>query len=567
MVSPDSGNRDRRSSDLTISNVKRILSVVSGDKCDLLSLLDRRLLRDVFLKQHCKEKNMHPKTIQKYLKNLEHFLSFILSENIEEFKSLKSNVESLKCKLGVWRQAYVKDSKIATMSSMERERKTKITPDDILEFEKSKIVCDTIAKLGQLEECHGKMKINRSFFTNVRDLLITEVFIDNEHRAGVLSNMNMEEYGDCEQLSEGSFCVTVFKHKQAKAGPIRVIFSPKLHSWLTLYVTLVRPVVTSDCSPSAKVFVTWNGQSFQYSGGISMASNALWKKAGMRGRCGANRLRKAAVSAVRDSAAGDEQIHKDLANLMGHTKATADRYYYMEERLQSAERAAEKLPVVMRTKSNKPPRPIRKVLATTSKKQHRMPSENIQMHATSAENEVCRSAFSPTKHKFTPEELSDLNNVFAEELDSNKISLNVVLRKQDMLKFTLTTRQIYDKLRQLCSTRNRRALDVPMETLSDKIQRMNNALLALPCSSESDEDFIPTSISLSSKANGKFTAKDVNILNSAFGSIIESGSCKGKEIDMLISTSHQAADFATRFSLATIKNRIKYEIRKMKSSV
>ena len=41
-----------------------------------------------------------------------------------------------------------------------------------------------------------------------------------------------------------------------------------------------------------------------------MASNALWKKAGMRGRCGANRLRKAAVSAVRDSAAGDEQIHK-----------------------------------------------------------------------------------------------------------------------------------------------------------------------------------------------------------------------------------------------------------------
>ena len=35
---------------------------------------------------------------------------------------------------------------------------------------------------------------------------------------------------------------------------------------------------------------------FQYSVGISLASNALWQKAGMKGRCGANKLRKTAVS-------------------------------------------------------------------------------------------------------------------------------------------------------------------------------------------------------------------------------------------------------------------------------
>ena len=40
-------------------------------------------------------------------------------------------------------------------------------------------------------------------------------------------------------------------------------------------------------------------------------------------------------------------MNLDLANLMGHSKATADRYYYMEKKLQSAGRAAEQLPVVM----------------------------------------------------------------------------------------------------------------------------------------------------------------------------------------------------------------------------
>ena len=42
-------------------------------------------------------------------------------------------------------------------------------------------------------------------------------------------------------------------------------------------------------------------------------------------------------------------MHTDLANLMGHTKATADCYYYIEEKLKSAGRAAGQLPIVMRS--------------------------------------------------------------------------------------------------------------------------------------------------------------------------------------------------------------------------
>ena len=39
LVSPDSGNRDLKSSKLCVSNVKQILSVITSHKLDLLSLM------------------------------------------------------------------------------------------------------------------------------------------------------------------------------------------------------------------------------------------------------------------------------------------------------------------------------------------------------------------------------------------------------------------------------------------------------------------------------------------------------------------------------------------------
>ena len=67
----------------------------------------------------------------------------------------------------------------------------------------------------------------------------------------------------------------------------------------------------------------------------------------MKNRINANKFRKAAVSAAQESALGSEQLNNDLATFMGHTKATADRYYYMEKKLNAATPAGEKLPIVM----------------------------------------------------------------------------------------------------------------------------------------------------------------------------------------------------------------------------
>eukprot|EP00112_Aurelia_sp_Birch-Aquarium-sp1_P022359 Seg6277.3 transcript_id=Seg6277.3/GoldUCD/mRNA.D3Y31 product="hypothetical protein" protein_id=Seg6277.3/GoldUCD/D3Y31 len=75
----------------------------------------------------------------------------------------------------------------------------------------------------------------------------------------------------------------------------------------------------------------------------------------MEGRVCANKFRKAAVSATMESQPGDEKIHKDLANLMGHKKTTADRYYYLEEKIESSDRAAKALPAIMRRSAPEEP--------------------------------------------------------------------------------------------------------------------------------------------------------------------------------------------------------------------
>ena len=158
-------------------------------------------------------------------------------------------------------------------------KKTKITLEDNLKFEPSATVTETIKKLGLVNE-NKKVDITAQIDTssNVRDLIISEIFINNGHRSGVLANMIMQEYNDSEEAFEDvGRCNTVYKHKEARAGPIRVILSAKLHSWFDIYryVRLFRKAVTRDVSSRARAFLTWTENPFANSGAVSAASNAM----------------------------------------------------------------------------------------------------------------------------------------------------------------------------------------------------------------------------------------------------------------------------------------------------
>ena len=72
LVSADSANKDPNAAQQCKERVIKILEVVD-DEFDLQSLMNRKLVQDIFLKHYCRQKNLHPKTIQAYLTSLSHF--------------------------------------------------------------------------------------------------------------------------------------------------------------------------------------------------------------------------------------------------------------------------------------------------------------------------------------------------------------------------------------------------------------------------------------------------------------------------------------------------------------
>ena len=270
LTSADSGNKDERSAKQCQSRMMKILRVVDQDM-DIQSIFDQHLLREIFPKRHCTNQSYEPKTIQMYLKTLEHFYDFVISEGISAYDM--TAVTSLKSNFKTWKKAYVTKVKVADMAKMEKERRTKITPDHILKFEQSALVREIIKMFGRLGE--GKRyEITQSHFTCARDFLMTEILIDNGHRAGVLANMTIEEFSNAE-TRKGRHTITVFKHKEARAGPIRVTLAPRLFEWLSIFVEKFCSVVTSDMSSTSTVFVTWSGETFTTSGGVTTACSAL----------------------------------------------------------------------------------------------------------------------------------------------------------------------------------------------------------------------------------------------------------------------------------------------------
>ena len=140
----------------------------------------------------------------------------MISSNLTAFN--KEIITSMESRVQTWKKGYMNKGKIADMAKMEHERRTRIKPEHILKFEASSTVINTIKLIGLLSS-GKKIEITQGRFTTICDLIFTEVFIDNGHCA---ANMTLEEYKNKEINKDSRFVITVFKHKEAKAGPIRI---------------------------------------------------------------------------------------------------------------------------------------------------------------------------------------------------------------------------------------------------------------------------------------------------------------------------------------------------------
>ena len=110
--------------------------------------------------------------------------------------------------------------------------------------------------------------------------------------------MTVAEYN--KMAKEGDkFVVLVKNHKTVSThGPARIVFSPKLKSWMDVFLREVRlKFFASNTGPDERVFITSNGEPM-VSSQINKAIKSVWKKAEVEGAPSSTLFRKSAVSSV-----------------------------------------------------------------------------------------------------------------------------------------------------------------------------------------------------------------------------------------------------------------------------
>ena len=209
LLSPDGGKKDVKTAKQHISQVNKVLLVV-GEGRQLSSLVDTKKIRDTFLQQYAAEK-YHAATIKSYLMSLQHYCSFLLSDQPSGVIFDKENVLSLRERLKRWSSSYKRENTRRRWEKMEEDRSILITPDKIRKFERSQAARDAVILLGQLCGAHA-IQITHEKYTLLRDYLIAQIMIDNANRAGVVACMSMKEFERA--TPEGDrYVVRVLNHK------------------------------------------------------------------------------------------------------------------------------------------------------------------------------------------------------------------------------------------------------------------------------------------------------------------------------------------------------------------
>ena len=197
-------------------------------------------------------------------------------------------------------------------------------PQQIQEFELSELARKAVSTLGPFQEGPEDVVASQGEYTLVRDYLLTLICINNGSRSGALANMSIGVFKNTQVVND-CFVVKVKKHKKFTThGPANLVLSATLYNWKKIFITKFRATVAlgKTSEDDEPVFLTWSNCSWL----IGCQINSIWGKVfGKEASCGgATAFRKAAVSAVHHS---DKSRRDELASLMVHNKATADRYY------------------------------------------------------------------------------------------------------------------------------------------------------------------------------------------------------------------------------------------------
>ena len=574
LVSPDCEKKDAKTAKQHVAQVKKVLSVIGEGTC-LQSLLDRKLVRDVFLRQYA-EKKYYPATIKLYLMSLQHYCSFLLGEKPNGVKFDKDDVISLREKLKNWSASYKRETTRRRWEKME-DVSALITPDKVNDFGRSQAVRDAVIILGELSGAHHA-EITQAKYTLVRDYLTAQIMIDNANRAGVVAYMTVQEFQRA-RSEDDRHVVRVLQHKTVDThGQAQIVLTNHLYNHLNIFLREMRSKLpVSQCTESNdKFFLSWGGNSME-SSQMSRALSSIFQKAGINGPVTHTLYHKSAVSECHQNR---KDISGNLADLMAHRETTAEKYYRVLDKCKSSVKASQILHGMMRnpqkSEGGSDKQEIEDLALTV---QEELELENqkaeeggIKELALSSkdpeENEESLSIASPTSEEKT----TAIKELFRSEINEQKISMASVREKiqSNPVLVKEGAKKVYDKVRAQwrfnLEKTSTEAVLLPSQkdTVKDRVSRMFDTSGDGEDSDHSSDILSPTVTTTKSKP-GLFSSAQVTTLIHLFHNMIKGFPISKPVIAKRLQNDSEGGKLFADFTVEQVVNRLKYERKHSRS--
>lgn len=554
LVSADCEKKDAKTAKQHVAQVKKVLSVIGEGSCPH-SLLDRKLVRDVFLRQYA-EKKYYPTTIKSYLMSLQHYCSFLLGEKPSGVEFEKDDVISLREKLKNWSASYKHETTRRRWEKMEEDVSALITPDKVNDFGRSQAVRDAVIILGELSGAHHA-EITQAKYTLVRDYLIAQIMIDNANRAGVVAYMTVQEFQRA-RSEDDRHVVRVLQHKTVDThGPAQIVLTNHLYNHLNIFLTEMHSKlpVKESAEGSDKFFLSWGGNNME-SSQMSRALSSIFQKAGIDGPVTHTLYRKSAVSECHQNR---KDVSGNLADLMAHRETTAEKYYRVLDKSKSSVKASQILHRMMRNPqkseggSNKHEM---KELAPTVEEEAEIGNEKV-------EGGIKELALSS---KEVEEKTNAIKELFRSEINEQKICMASVREKiqSNPILVKESAKKVYDKVRaqwQFNSKETRTGtvlLPSQKDTVTDRVSRMFDTSGDGEASDHSSDILSPTVTTARSKP-GLFNSAQVQTLIRLFPDMIKGSPISKPVIARRLQNDGQGTKLFADFTVEQVVNRLKYE--------
>ena len=137
LASPDGSKKDEKTVMQHGSQPYIMLKAIDNSE-NLKSLFDLKLIGQVFLNGHVKEKKYEAGTIKSYLMSLGHFYSFVLSDKPDSININLLDVSSYREKVKMWSASYKREPSTQKWQKLEEDMLNRLTPSKFGNWRKAR---------------------------------------------------------------------------------------------------------------------------------------------------------------------------------------------------------------------------------------------------------------------------------------------------------------------------------------------------------------------------------------------------------------------------------------------